>query len=350
MRIDLKASYDNDGFVAVKGVFSEQTCRSILRKIRLDDSKSPVDWDKGWAVSSHFWYEIASQSQLLDVVRQLIGRNILLWGASLIRKGPDAFHPWHCDIEHLSVNDGEVVSVWIGLENTFETSSLMFIPRSHEFPNTIQEVRFRKGVERMKATTQNVVQWAQEIDSDSQVQTPLVSNGDAVFFHGRIWHGSQNKSGKARSALLLQYATPLAKIRIPYVGSYDWPFRYAPLPWPSCILLEGDDQTGNNLLVNPPISNIIKSRLQILKNRIHQLQLPLPLEESSAWQPHYIFNGRTAGLDNVTCHVSVLRKGHSPHPPHTHREEELLIVLSGMADVILPEVPSSEGDFHHRLN
>ncbi|MCB0685698.1 MAG: cupin domain-containing protein, partial [Saprospiraceae bacterium] len=49
-------------------------------------------------------------------------------------------------------------------------------------------------------------------------------------------------------------------------------------------------------------------------------------------------------------HVSVLRRGHSPHPPHTHREEELLIVLSGMADVILPEVPSSEGDFHHRLN
>jgi mannose-6-phosphate isomerase-like protein (cupin superfamily) len=39
------------------------------------------------------------------------------------------------------------------------------------------------------------------------------------------------------------------------------------------------------------------------------------------------------------AHVSVLSAGHSPHPPHAHREEEILIVLDGQADIVIAESP-----------
>jgi hypothetical protein len=42
----------------------------------------------------------------------------------------------------------------------------------------------------------------------------------------------------------------------------------------------------------------------------------------------------------MSCHASVLVGGHSPHPPHTHREEELLIPLHGEAEIVIATSPT----------
>lgn len=44
----------------------------------------------------------------------------------------------------------------------------------------------------------------------------------------------------------------------------------------------------------------------------------------------------------MACHASVLDPGHSPHAPHSHIEEELLIVLDGEAEIVLADGPSDE--------
>lgn len=41
----------------------------------------------------------------------------------------------------------------------------------------------------------------------------------------------------------------------------------------------------------------------------------------------------------MSSHVSVLSPGHSPHPPHSHVQEELLIVLKGEAEILIVESP-----------
>jgi quercetin dioxygenase-like cupin family protein len=38
----------------------------------------------------------------------------------------------------------------------------------------------------------------------------------------------------------------------------------------------------------------------------------------------------------MECHYSVLMPGASPHPPHRHLEEEILVVMSGSAELVLP--------------
>jgi quercetin dioxygenase-like cupin family protein len=71
------------------------------------------------------------------------------------------------------------------------------------------------------------------------------------------------------------------------------------------------------------------------------LPIDLPLAENPAekWQPYPLFSGATPILQQMASHVSVLSAHHSPHLPHIHPEEELLIVLRGEADILISDGP-----------
>jgi MoaA/NifB/PqqE/SkfB family radical SAM enzyme/mannose-6-phosphate isomerase-like protein (cupin superfamily) len=87
----------------------------------------------------------------------------------------------------------------------------------------------------------------------------------------------------------------------------------------------------------------VKSRVGPLTSTVHPLSVPLQPDREKAWKVHPIFRGRTKGMTELACHASVLVQGHSPHPPHAHREEEILMVLSGQADLVLPALKDQIG-------
>jgi len=74
-----------------------------------------------------------------------------------------------------------------------------------------------------------------------------------------------------------------------------------------------------------------------IKSGCYSFNLPLHLESGEKWKPYPIFHGSTASLKDLSCHVSTLLHGFSPHSPHEHKEEEILIVLSGAVDIILKD-------------
>lgn len=76
-----------------------------------------------------------------------------------------------------------------------------------------------------------------------------------------------------------------------------------------------------------------------LTNEIQQLSLPLRLDDGIKWKPFPLFRGPTPNLDDLSCHVSALAPGHTPHAPHQHPEEELLLLLAGAVDLVLPDTP-----------
>jgi len=78
-----------------------------------------------------------------------------------------------------------------------------------------------------------------------------------------------------------------------------------------------------------------------LVSRVYPLRIPLPAAEEDGWKPYPIFNMTTSGLQNLSCHASVLNSDHSPHLPHTHNEEEILMLLWGEVDLILPDSQGS---------
>ncbi|MBN1319911.1 MAG: cupin domain-containing protein [Thermoleophilia bacterium] len=86
-----------------------------------------------------------------------------------------------------------------------------------------------------------------------------------------------------------------------------------------------------------------------LTSLTHALQIPLASDEQTGWKPYGIFSGSTRGLRTLSCHASVLTEGSCPHPPHRHDDEEILMVLAGEVDLLLPDVRSRDGSERTRL-
>jgi quercetin dioxygenase-like cupin family protein len=335
------------GFVGPIRPLSPLHCQRFLRAADHARLSPPLDWDKGHAVTSRTFYEIATHPAIIDVVTKILGDDVMLWGASLLSRKPGAAHPWHSDMESCH-SAAKTVSVWISLENTGKDSALMLIPGSQRFGVSIQEERHRLGVARHAATADHVLGWARERDATCTIVTPHLSPGEALFFDGRIWHGSQNRSQHTRRTLLLQYATPDTPIRIPDFNHLDWPFHLLDVPRPACMMIAGTDHAGVNRMVSPPLSENWNTK-QKLSSRIHPLAVPLAPDPQMGWKPYPLFNGATADIQSLTCHASVLKHKECPHPPHRHIEEEILLVLAGEVDVILPDTADGSGNDRHRL-
>ncbi len=326
-------------------VLSRRDCRRFLRAVDLRPAAS-LDWDKGVAATSRAYFEVATCPEVVDVVAELLGGDAVLWGASIQRRVPNAVHAWHSDIES-SAPDARSVSVWIGLENTTPASSLIVLPHSHLFGVTVQQVRHENGKARDEASLDDLVAWARERDSRSELVTLGVTDGEAVVFDGRLWHGTHNVSRRTRRALLLQYAAPGTAIRIPDLNRLDWPFRQLETPRPACLIVSGRAiENGVNRIVPAPVEDT-RARI-VLTSRIHPLRLPLDPDPERGWKPYPAFSGATADLPSISCHASVLSYGATPHPPHRHDEEELLLVLAGELEVVRPghePTPLRPGEF-----
>ena len=321
------------GYAGPIRVLSRSECREFLRAADSPDRPPPLDWNKGCAVTSRPFYELATHPRILEAVGAVLGENVMLWGASLQDRSAGEVHPWHSDSES-AVTTGRTVAVWIGLENTGRGSSLQVVPKSHRFGVTVQELRHRFGVRRGEANDEMIARWARERDPRARLVQTDLADGEALIFDGRLWHGSRNSSRKTRRALLLQYAAPDAEIRIPDLNQLDWPFRMFDVPRPACIVVRGDDTAGVNRVVPPPVA--ARAAGPRLSSLVYPLHLPLPHEGDEEWRANFIFRGATANASFLSCHVSTLKSGCSPHPPHTHDDEEILLMLKGEADVTLP--------------
>lgn len=75
---------------------------------------------------------------------------------------------------------------------------------------------------------------------------------------------------------------------------------------------------------------------------LRQIDLPAAEAAESGWQPYPQFKATTRSLSSIHCHYSVLSPGFSPHPPHAHSEEELLIVLDGSAEILMATDPDDK--------
>ena len=83
---------------------------------------------------------------------------------------------------------------------------------------------------------------------------------------------------------------------------------------------------------------------------IHAFDLPLSAGRGSEpWRPFPAFRGPTRTCTDMSCHASVLAGGHSPHPPHAHVEEELLIPLHGEVELVIPSGPDDPMPRSERL-
>ncbi len=331
------ALFTSQGFLNAGPVLTDSQRLLLLNHLQHGKRYKPAAWFKGRAVTDRLIFDLAADECVLAALRPLIGDNIILWGASLLERQPGQRHGWHVDIES-AAPEQRFASIWVGLRNTFRETGLKFISGSHLFPKPVQEIQHSLGTSRDTTTDDTTLAWARELDASAALIQPDVCDGEAIIFDGRIWHGSHNDSeAHPRTALLLQYASADSAVRMPVASRFDWPFRFETDKRPPVILVSGTSEFTQNLEVPPPPTTPEDS--QAISTELHPLELPLPVERGRAWQPHPLFSGMTEVHDHMACHASVLAPGEMPHPPHSHIEEEILMVLDGDAELLIGDGP-----------
>lgn len=326
-----RETFFREGFIGPLDLFTPAQCELILKHHRLGGRRVSRKWPKGRAAKDRFFYDLATHPRLVKLLEPLLGEDIILWGASIVERAPGQTHIWHTDIES-SAPDGRFISVWVGLENTSRESALQLISRSQGFGKPIQQEVHERGVRRGGATDETVAAWAREYDPLATFVQPEMHDGQALLLDGRLWHASHNSGSGHRAALLLQYAAAGTPIAIPVFNHVEWPFRFTSAAPPSVLVSGG---TNGSSVVPPPSS--CPDRASPIRTHLHSGANFV--ESADGWVPYPLVHGPTPILSAMESHVSVLSPGHSPHPPHCHVEEELLIVLNGEAEILIAKGP-----------
>jgi mannose-6-phosphate isomerase-like protein (cupin superfamily) len=318
--------FEEQGFLEPLRVLTPQECEPLCTELL--SAPAPLDWSKGHAATSSAFFRLASHPAIIERVVELIGEDVMLWGASLQRRKPGEIHPWHTDIETSADRDG-TVTVWIGLENTRAESSLALAPGSHVLGLSVQEQAYEAGRHREEITAGDVAAWTKARGTAGEVVQPPVTDGEALISDGRLWHGSHNTGAETRLAVLLQYARPDIPIWMPDLEQLEFPFRKLEDVRPPCVMVHGSTTSSANRIVPAP------SGSQGTQSQIMPIVLPLTADAKTGWAYYDLLQGPTRCVTDLNCHVSVLSAGASPHEPHLHEEEEILVVLDGHAELEL---------------
>lgn len=325
----LKNEFATNGFIGPVRILDPDECPRLLSRLRA--VPRPPVWGKALAVHSHIFYSLGTLPAIVDRVAELLGDNVLLWGASLVNRKPGEVHPWHTDIE-TSSSVSTAVTVWIGLANTNRNSSLQLITRSHRYGIVLQERAQQGGIRREDIRKDSVLEWSLEYDPKSSLEQLDIADGESVFFDGRLWHGSENTNlSRTRSAIILHYVAANEKIKIPDFSRLEWPFKFHDDLKAPCLVVRGSGLNTPNLIVAPP--SRARRQKPTLVSSLKQFEFPLDGDAETGWKPYPIFGGSTLGLKVLKSHASVLFPGMSAHELVNHVEEEFLISLGGDTEI-----------------
>jgi ectoine hydroxylase-related dioxygenase (phytanoyl-CoA dioxygenase family) len=187
---------------------------------------------------------LARNEQILDVVEQLIGPDIILWGCHVFCKPAGHGHetPWHQDGHYWPIRPLATCTVWVALDaSTTENGCLRVIPRSHlartSHPHLFED---RQDLVLQQRLPEAV------FDADTAVDLEL-QPGQMSIHDVYMIHGAQaNRSSQRRAGVALRYmpgSSVFERNLDPVAGRSGVTTAFSTRPlW----LLRGRDCTGRN--------------------------------------------------------------------------------------------------------
>ena len=215
MSADLKRDYDERGFLSPVDALSEQ--QAVAHRRCMEDAERRIGslhyLAKVHTILRSPW-ELATYPNILDVVEQILGPDILLYNTTyIVKEANTAAHvSWHQDLTYWGLDSDDQVSVWLALSVADRQSGCMrMIPGSHTAGAREHDISV--------ADENNVLFQSQTVHGVNErdaVYCPL-KPGQASFHHGWTLHSSPpNRSDDRRIGLNIQYIAPhVRQIKLP---------------------------------------------------------------------------------------------------------------------------------------
>jgi ectoine hydroxylase-related dioxygenase (phytanoyl-CoA dioxygenase family) len=194
------------GYVFPFRAISAAQARQYRERIEAYEKAMGDDANKSLKIKAHLalpaLVELARNARILDAVEDLIGPDILLFGASVFAKNSHdrRYVSWHQDSAYFGLAPHEEVTVWVGFTDSNRANGcLRVLPGSHIGPDYKHVETYAK--DNMLAKGQSLV----GIDESGAVDVEL-SAGEFSIHHERTAHGSlENRSDDRRIGFAFFY-------------------------------------------------------------------------------------------------------------------------------------------------
>ena len=190
------------------------------------------------------WFDLATRPEILDMVEQLIGPDIILWGTTIFGKPArdGKATPWHQDGDYYPVRPLEVLTIWIALDDaTPENGCMRFIPGSHRAHKL-----YSHHWEENPDLTINLVCDREHFDEDSAVD--LILEAGQISFHDvyMIHDSGPNRTDRRRAAFVVRLM-PGSSYYDHDLG-HDFARQHPAQDYGNraLFLLRGEDKSGRN--------------------------------------------------------------------------------------------------------
>lgn len=201
-------SYDQNGYLFPFNLYSKNQATKFHHKFNQIEDMLGYEPQEIFRIKAQLpfpWLcEIVSNPELLDAVEDLIGPNIMCWGASFFcKKAQDPrFVSYHTDTFTYGFDPAETCTAWLSFnDSTSESGCINYIPGSHK----------TKTKHKINANKNNLLTQGQNVtgvDLSAAVPAPLKA-GQVVFHHESVVHGSgANNSKNPRIGFSIHYCAP----------------------------------------------------------------------------------------------------------------------------------------------
>ena len=251
--------YEDKGFVSPIDIFSKDKAKEIRNEIELIENERPGELEKSGRYNAHLISplldEVAHNSEILDAVESLIGKDILVCGTTLFIKNPNekGFVSYHQDAKYIGLEPHNWVTAWVAITESNEHNGCMRMwPGSHKNNLKDHDQNFNE---------RNLLTRGQTINNvPKEKTTPLILKaGQMSLHHPTVVHGSDlNHSNDRRIGFVIQS----------YIGTNVKQV----LGKNSVQLARGKDNFNFHKKIGRPKSLLDKSDLKIKKRENDNLQ------------------------------------------------------------------------------
>ena len=249
-------SYTRNGFVVPKFRLDNSDLEK-LQNATLELMQTYPHIPTEGLVSPHIFYagsnrpdihskflEICKLTPLLDIVDQLIGRDIIVWGSRIFSKAPQTGRatPWHQDGEYWPIRPLATATVWIAIDESNENNGCLKILTGS---NRAKMLLPHQSLSGQGAALDKEIK-PEFIESKDVVSVPLAP-GQMVIFDVFTAHGaSPNLSNQRRAGFAIRYMPGTSIFdRNMKVGSGQDDVQ-TDLGQRALFLVRGEDKTGKN--------------------------------------------------------------------------------------------------------
>lgn len=250
MSSEQKARYERDGFLAVRGVLTQDEVHSIKRSLAqylhagLAMLRSGQVPEEGTVNHSGVWIQLepavlsgkvqvedptmaarkvwnlygndalitrlVQDERILSLVTPILGDEVWFFADKALLKPPHigVEKPWHQDIPYFPFEPKEPylhVAVWMALDDaTTENGCMQYIPGSHLWGNLTTETTWTQSVAHLSVDESRI--------DPSQAVMVEAKAGDVVLHDGMVLHYSApNRSSHPRWAFVLDFISTRAR-------------------------------------------------------------------------------------------------------------------------------------------